>query len=563
MIVLVSARCFELDGRTAIEVILEDITEQEALREEFEGILKQAPVGIAVVRQGRFVSANKALADLFGWTQGDLLGHPIHAILGDRSDETYVTTKVSRARVGQVVTFDREVRRLDGERFWARFKGQKVGLTRDQRRSVLWMVEDVTESYQLLDAQNQARLAAEAASQAKSNFVANMSHEVRTPLNGIMGLAQLAASDETSEADRSRYLRQMLETTRELIRLVSDVLDFSKIEAGHLGFEDQPVNLNALLLATQQAWEGAARGKGLSLSLVDGGPTSPCWQRGDETRIRQVLFNFISNAIKFSDHGQVTMGLDDSDPLAWKLWVKDSGPGIPIQKQSQLFEPFTQLDSAITRRHGGTGLGLSICKDLTEAMGGQVGVHSEIGHGATFWMTLPRKEVELHERLGDADRAGHPGSSEASAQALNGVKVLLVEDNPVNQLITQTFLERWGVKVELAENGLLALDRMATMSPERADWDLILLDLHMPGMGGIDVAREIRGVYSDKSLPIVALTAASSKEEREEALAAGVNHYLLKPMDVDLLKATLEKCLSDETAATYNADISTQTTEST
>ncbi len=307
-----------------------------------------------------------------------------------------------------------------------------------------------------------------------------------------------------------------------LLALVNDVLDFSRLEAGRLELQTTTFSLSALLHDALDIVTVEARRKGLALeTTVD--PALPTTVAGDAGRIRQVLFNLLSNAIKFTDAGRVTIDVrrvpDAAAPGTVRFQVSDTGVGIAPDMQPLLFERFSQVDSSASRRHGGAGLGLAICKGLVELMGGGIGVASEPGRGAMFWFTVPLQAAEA--------RAHDPGSPDDPSITRPGRRVLVVEDNDVNQLVTRRMLEKLGVEVEVADNGRVALDRLAAKS-----FDLVLMDCQMPEMDGYAATRAIRRREKRNGgrMPVVALTASALVGDRERCLAAGMDDYLSKPV---------------------------------
>ncbi|WP_051241824.1 hybrid sensor histidine kinase/response regulator [Azohydromonas australica] len=376
---------------------------------------------------------------------------------------------------------------------------------------------------------------AQAASRAKSAFLANTSHELRTPLNALVGLAQLARAPGLEEDKRQQYLAQMLDSADTLMAVISDILDLSKIEAGKLDIHPQDFDLQALLQRLQRGYAAIASTHGLALELhID--PALPQGAHGDPVRLRQVLGNYLSNALKFTEQGMVRLSARAVACERVRFEVEDTGPGLDAATQAQLFQPFIQADDSTTRRHGGTGLGLSICRELAQLMGGQVGVASRPGRGARFWFELPLP-------AGAAPVVLPAPAPVPSAHALAGVRVLMVEDNFVNMTISTAMLQQWGAQVTGAVDGLEALEAVDRALQENRPFQAVLMDMQMPRMGGREATRELRRRFDPQTLPIVALTAAALPCERDEALAAGMNDFLTKPIDASKLLATLQRVL--------------------
>jgi PAS domain S-box-containing protein len=533
VLLAMSAARFTMDERDYLVINLRDVTQSERVRVEHAAILQNASIGIAFMRERRFVQANPAFEAMFGWEAGALAG---------RSGSVVWASEAEFAEVGRIsapvlasgtaLDFEREMQRRDGGRIRCRLRAQAVDPGGARNGGTIWIVEDVTEQRRMTEALAAARDAAEAANRAKSAFLANTSHEIRTPLNGLLGLAQLAQEPGVDEARRQQYLQQILESAQGLGGIISDILDLSKIEAGKLTPETLPFNLRALLGAVQRAYDGLAQQRGLALTMhID--PAVPGAVEGDSVRLRQILTNYVTNALKFTERGGVAIDVRLCAAGRLRLEVSDTGPGIDDASMARLFKPFTQADESTTRRYGGTGLGLSICRELARLMGGEVGATSRVGHGSTFWAELPMPE---------ANAPGPEPVATARPDPLRGARVLLVEDNPVNMLIAAAMLEQWGVQVTPATDGQAALDAVdRTRDGGEPPFDAVLMDLQMPRMSGHEAARRLRREHGAETLPIIALTAAALLNERDEALDAGMNDFLTKPIDAQRLRDALAK----------------------
>ena len=364
-----------------------------------------------------------------------------------------------------------------------------------------------------------------AASAAKSQFLAQMSHEIRTPMNAILGFARLL-EDEPLTEDQQQMVRRINAAGRSLLSIINDILDFSKIEAGQLGIDRQPFNLAELLGHIGSLMGAVAQAKGLTLGLQDDVQLTGRLS-GDALRIEQVLINLVGNALKFTERGCVTLrvtpvGITEASARL-RFEIEDTGIGLSPDALARLFVPFTQADSGITRRFGGTGLGLSICKRLVELMGGEIGVESSLGVGSTFWFELPFER--LAEEYKPAIRA-----AEVKGPRLQGLRLLVVDDSPINLKLAERVLEREGAEVTLMSDGQQALDALRA---HPAGFDLVLMDIHMPVMDGLTATRAIREELGLGTLPVIALTAGVLAEEKQNALGAGVNDFLPKPMDLE------------------------------
>ena len=542
--ILLSGARFEMDRREYLVVNGRDISASERERLEREAILDNASVGIAMTRDERFQWVNPALQAMLGWPEGALVGQPVTIVMpGDEA------TAALRARIapvlarGEQAEVECELRRRDGSLFPARFMARAVDRSHPSQGGTIWIAEDITERRRADAALARARDAAEAANRAKSAFLANTSHELRTPLNGLIGLAQLARNPATPEERRRQYLEQIVDSAQSLGLIVSDILDLSKIEAGRLAIEAAPFDLPALLRKLHRSHAALAAGRALALSL-DIDPELG-WVRGDALRVRQILVNYLGNALKFTAAGQVRLVARREAGDAVRLEVHDTGPGVDPALQPRLFEPFSQADDSTTRRYGGTGLGLSICRQLAQLMGGEVGLRSVPGAGSCFWARLPLPSVEAMESA----PAPLLAAGEGDEADLAGLHVLVVDDNEVNNLVATAQLEHLGLRVGCAADGRQALDAVDAAEAAGDPYQLVLMDLQMPGLGGCEAVRALRRRYDAARLPVIAHTAAALVGEHERALAAGMNDFLPKPTEPERLQRMIARWARVQRAA--------------
>ena len=423
------------------------------------------------------------------------------------------------------------------------FSAEEVKLLLELAHNVAFGVEHLRE--------RERRHAAESASEAKSAFLANMSYEIRTPINAVMGMTLLALRADPPPRVRA-YLEKIQSSGRHLLGVINDILDISKLEAGKVLLEQIEFNLHQLLDDVRVLVAEKAASKGLKLEFEVASDVPPTLM-GDPLRLEQVLINLISNGIKFTERGgiAISVAVQELRPgqLVLRCAVRDTGIGLSDVECRQLFQTFQQADSSITRKYGGTGLGLAISKRLTELMGGQIGVDSRPGIGSTFWFTAllglagarpgqARPDLQARGMPAPATPSTEPAGIQALSPAveLQGARALLVEDNELNQEVATEFLQALGLQVELAENGAIALELL-----QRRPYDVVLMDMQMPVMDGLTATREIRQRPGLRELPVLAMTANAMAGDRERCLQAGMNDHIAKPLDPDELRATLRR----------------------
>ncbi|MEO6279352.1 ATP-binding protein, partial [Roseateles sp.] len=503
---LVSAASLDWDGEPATMLISRDITERERARIEADAIVDHASVGIALMRGERFERVNRHWQEIFGGNAPEL--------------------PAAHVASGETQAFEQDFERADGSgitvRLNARGLPQLSGRVETEAdRATLWVAEDVTEHRRHQRELQAAKQQAETASQAKSAFLATMSHEIRTPLNGVLGLARLLQQSGADDVHRGKYLAHLATAAESLNEIVSNVLDLSKIEAGHLELEKIEFDLHALAQASFEGCAALGRERGLDMQ-IDVSPALPRLVIGDPVRVRQILANFLVNALKFTERGHIKLSVAPAGPDRVRLSVQDSGIGVSPEQQARLFRPFAQADDSTTRRFGGTGLGLSICRELAARMDGHVGVDSDGRSGSTFWASL-----SLPRSLTIDDTATRRRIPIPQRYPLAGQRLLVAEDNPVNRLIITALLERLGADVIEAEDGEQAV---AIARAQGHRLDAVLMDLHMPKIDGLRATQLLRADPATANLPIHAFTAAVLDQERQAVLAAGMNGFIGKPV---------------------------------
>jgi PAS domain S-box-containing protein len=432
------------------------------------------------------------------------------------------------------------VARLDGQEVWAEASAKMVMDEHGQLKRIVGAMQNITQRKHAELALVEAKEAAETANRAKSVFLATMSHEIRTPLNGVLGMAQAMAADRLSSVQRERLdiIRQSGQT---LLAILSDLLDLSKIEAGKLELEETQFDVAQLVETTRAAFKSVATAKKLDFTVEIQRNAAGMYQ-GDPTRVRQILHNLVSNALKFTDAGHVRVAvMRRKRDLIFR--ISDSGIGIPADRLSKLFQRFEQADPSTTRRYGGTGLGLAISRELAQLMGGTVTAESVENVGSTFTVSLPLKRA----RMATQARASKPVNSVAAEDDGGALRVLAAEDNFVNQQVLRTLLQQAGVEPTIVSDGRAAVEAWETQT-----WDVILMDVQMPLMDGPSATRAIRAreaVAGRERTQIIALTANAMSHQVEEYLCAGMDDVVAKPIDVAQLFTAINAALERRTTA--------------
>lgn len=539
-----SAFLHNISERKQAEADLRNTKEAaEAAHRVLDSILKNMADGVVVADEtGKFILFNEVAERLLGVGAQNVgvenWSKHYGVFLPDRvtpypPQELPLARAMRGEEVTDVETFIRNVNRPEG--IYLSVNGRPLRDEDGTLRGGVVVFRDVTERKRVVEELRQANEIAVAASRAKSDFLANMSHEIRTPMNAVIGMAELLADTELAPEQRE-YLEMIQKSADALLSIINDVLDFSKIEAGRLDLENLDFSLRTVLGDALDTLSLRAHQKGLELAYHVG-PHVPDALIGDPVRLRQVVMNLVGNAVKFTEHGEVVVDVsggpavgDGRDPhdIDLHFQVRDTGIGVPPEKQAAIFDPFTQADSSTTRRYGGTGLGLTICTRLVQLMGGRIWLDSEVGRGSTFHFT-----ARFKEGIGPAATLAPP-----EADQLRGLRVLIVDDNATNRLILEETLATWSMQPVATEGGPAALEVLDAALHAGSPFDLVLLDAQMPGMDGFAVAEQIRARPGSVGVAILMLTSGGQPGDADRCKELGFAAYLTKPVkQADLWRA--------------------------
>jgi PAS domain S-box-containing protein len=526
--------------------VIRDITEEKRLLQRLKLLahtLDSVDECVSICDpEDRLLFVNRAFLRTYGYEECNLIGENVSIVRSPLSSPE-VTGGILPATLAGGWRGELWNRKRDGADFLVMLNTAAVVDGNGRVEATVGVARDITESKRAEAELTRARDNAERANRAKSEFLAMMSHEIRTPMNGVIGMTGLLLDTQLKPEQRD-YAETVRKSGDALLTVINDILDFSKIEAGKLLIECSSFDLRKVIEEVHDLLAPKAEEHKLEL-ILEYPSNLPRHFIGDAGRIRQVVTNLAGNAIKFTSRGSVRTAVEcldqDGQTAQMRVAVHDTGVGIPQKRLGSLFDRFTQVDSSITRRFGGTGLGLAIAKQLTELMGGSLAVASRLGEGSEFSLTLPLRR-DAHPRAG-ADvaepRTGGLGAGWAGYFAGSGLRVLVAEDNPVNQKVAVRILEKLGLRADLASNGVEALE-LREMLP----YDLILMDCQMPEMDGYEAAREIRRREEGKRrTAIVAMTAEAMTGARERCIEAGMDDYIAKPVRFEDLVEALQKWL--------------------
>ncbi len=488
---------------------------------------------VTIDMDGQLIEWNAVFRDLLGYADEDLPRLTMDNLTPGNRHGVPPAIMAEQVLVrGYSEVFEIDFFRKDGLTFPAEVKTFLLRYDAGETAGMWCLVRDISERKRLELAVRDKEVA-EQANRAKSQFLAMMSHEVRTPITGVLGMADLLRRTSLNK-EQAGYLDTLASSTKMLLTILNDILDISKIEAGKIVFEEIEFSLEDAVHDTLALCQGSASAKGLTLSHDILGDF-PLRVIGDSARFKQLLFNLTGNAIKFTEVGCVQLYLSitarHEGGLTLLVEVKDTGLGIASDQLPLLFKPFSQLGASTTRRYGGTGLGLAITKRLVEMMGGRIGVESQEEKGSRFWFSLPFKVAPNQAAL--LVQAG----TMTTPPQMRSLRILVAEDNRINQMLVRTMLQKMGHTIVVADNGRIAVEAV-----EAGEFDAVLMDMQMPEMDGEEATRAIRAMLSPKDqLPILALTADAMVEHRERYLAAGVNDLIPKPIDWQVLSEALAK----------------------
>ncbi len=543
---------------SSVFVAVRDISERKAAAEalaranrEQEAIFESARTGIVLFKNRRIMRANPGFLKLFGYTLDEVLDQSTRILhLDDAHYDELGKTAYPHLENGETHQVEFELARKDGSAFWCRITGSALDPL-DLAQGVVWLLEDVSNERHMLEAIQRARAAAEDATRMKSEFLANMSHEIRTPMNAIIGMSHLALQTDLSNKQRN-YIEKVHLSGQNLLGIINDILDFSKIEAGKMGMETIAFELEDVMENFANLVSMKTEDKGLEL-IFAAAPDVPTALLGDPLRLGQILINLGNNAVKFTEQGEIVMGVETvartADKVELHFWVKDTGIGMTPEQCERLFQSFNQADASTTREYGGTGLGLAISKNLVELMGGRIWAESTPGQGSVF-------HFHAHFGLQKEPQAKRM----FRADELAGLRVLVVDDNASARDILSGMVRSFGLDADVAASGEKALEMIGKAISVEQPYSLLLMDWHMPGMDGIETMRLVQEAYTPHIPAVIMVTAYSREEALNTARQQGITlqDALSKPTApsslLECIGAALNKGYLTETRVNENAE---------
>ena len=524
----------DLEGSPRMIYVLHDISARKLIEDDiarekkfFESLVVNNPAAIIVLDENeRISSCNPAFEKLFGYTRDEIVNANLDALITTDATLQEASQYTQQAMTGETIHGIGKRRQKDGRMVDVEISAVPV-IVGDQKVGALAIYHDITELVN-------ARQEADDANRAKSEFLANMSHEIRTPMNGVIGMLELAL-DTNLTTEQREFLNISLQSAEALLALINDILDFSKIEAKRMELEDIYFNLRTTVEDAAASLAQRAQDKGLELACL---VNPDVWTelKGDPARLRQIMINLIGNAIKFTHQGEIVIHAEPAGETnthaTIHFSIQDTGIGIPLERQNSVFDRFTQGDGSITRKYGGSGLGLTICKQLVEAMGGEIGLKSDPGLGSNFWFQITFVK-QPPEKRGTAPLIFRPVS-------LSGMRILGVDDNATNRTILTKTLEGFGCRVDTVASGSKSIELLRTAIKEKDPYKVMVLDMQMPGMDGEQVVRAIKGDPALKDVRIIVMTSIGLRGDASHMEALGCSGYLLKPVRQQMLFQALE-----------------------
>lgn len=534
-----------MNNKTLIIMIIHDITERRKIENKLrlaESVFINSHGGILIAdSQSKVIDVSPSFTKITGYSRSEIIGKTPKVLSSGKHPPEFYRDMWESLKKNDFWSGEVWNRRKNGEIYPENLSISAIRNSENQIQHYLGFFSDITTSKLHESSLIEARKLAESATLAKSRFLATMSHEIRTPMNGILGMAQLLTMPEISDDERKQFAKTILNSGNVLLTLLNDILDLSKVEAGKVEIEKLEIYPFDILLETKTLYEEIAKDKKLSIAIHWMGDKNQSYI-SDPHRIRQMLSNLVSNAIKFTQNGKIKLEareiIEDDKPLKIEFSVTDTGIGIPQNKLTKLFEPFSQVESSTTRKYGGTGLGLSIVSGLSKLMGGNFGVSSQVNKGSCFWFNIAVEESHSHKRQStnihqNNNQSVH--SSNTNPQLLNSepfnLNLLIVDDDPVNRIVIENFTKKLKIKADITENGHQALSKIF----ERIPYDLVLMDIQMPIMDGISTTLQIRKWEQENRLKpyrIIAFTADAFEETKKNCIENGMNGIITKPISM-------------------------------